>query len=118
MKHKFTHPKDTNEWHKWVTVDGRRAEQVIAFDVDGGRNRPSIAAVIDGNLITFSSDGFSDEGVLRIIDAPRTRTVWVNFDSDGIAFPYDTKADALADDYDNDIIARKRVEYVEGEFDE
>ena len=116
MKHKFTHPKDAPEGHEWVTTTGEKATQVTAFDGAVKNSYSSIVAMIDGRIQGFAENG---SGIaLNLIDAPRTRTVWVNFDSDGIAFPYDTKADALADDYDNDIIARKRVEYVEGEFDE
>jgi len=113
MKHKFTHPKDTNEWHKWELSNGEAIEELHWFK--GAKNRPTIAALSEnGDIHLFDDDGCGMIGSLDIIDAPRTRTVWVNLNSDGICSVHTKKY--IADGCPNRI-ACKRITITEGEYE-
>ena len=107
----FTHPKDAPEGHKLVTTGGQPATQVTCFDV---RDDVSIVAVVKGCVHSFTRDGKG--AVFDLIDAPVTREIWVNFYLSGHAV-HNTRerADYFAR---RDRIARKRVTFTEGEFDE
>jgi hypothetical protein len=104
----------------YKTRDGREAR---VYAVDGGRNQNIIhgALLMDGAWLsqTWSSDGRMIKGNLCPEDLmPPKRGLWVNvYDGGAVSYGFACRddADASAGEYR---IARIRVEYTEGQFDD
>ncbi len=99
MTDTFTHPRDAEPGHEWQTRDGR-AVRVLAHDVKN--NTHPIAALVsysngDEWPISFEECGrllARDESNVDLIDAPKTRTVWVNCYSGGLLSGHGSKESA------------------------
>jgi len=119
---KFTHPRDAKTGHKWQLRDGTPVAEVKAFnDVRFGY---SIVGVCNGQLLTFTNIGeryfnITDTDPSDLIDVPVERTVWMNIygrpSLTTLLFPTKEEADDRAT---ISRVARVKVTYTEGQFDE
>lgn len=101
------------------TKKGKLPALILSTNARG--NYPNIGHIGDGNvLIQWDSKGQSEPkygGDYDLENVPEKKVMYVNIYKDGSAEGYESKKDAIKNQY-LDCSSRRRVEYTEGQFDE